>query len=203
MPIQTHPPTVQLALTSGERVRVRPLTPDDRDRLAEGFLQLSETARFQRFFTAMSHLSSRDLSYLTELDHIDHFAWGVESMDGSGVAVARYVAIAPHAAEAAFTIHDDFQGKGLGRRLFQALAAVAASRGFTAFDMTMLADNEPMARLATWAGARFEPPIDGTVSCEVPLEPHLWADLPGLDEFLCIADDAVRQHDQVPHPIDS
>ncbi len=190
MPTDTHLPTVHMTLPSGDPVRVRPLSPTDRDRLAEGFLQLSESARYQRFFTPVSRLSNRDLAYLTDLDHVDHFAWGVESVDGEGVAVARYVRLGAGVAEAAFTVADRYQNLGLGRRLFQALAAVAALHGFARFEMTMLADNVAMARLAGSMGAAFDPPVDGTVRCEVALEERLWADLPHLEEFLRLAGEA-------------
>lgn len=181
-----------MTLRDGALVRVRPLMRTDRDRLATGFETLSETARYQRFFTPVTHLSSGQLEYLTDIDHITHFAWGAETTDGTGIGIARYVRTEPDVAEAAFTITDDFQSRGLGTILLQALAMVGESHGFQRFDMTMLADNTAMAHLAKKAGARFDPPTDGTVRAEFDLDPAIWADLPKQIALRRYASDAAH-----------
>ena len=157
---------------------MRPVTPADRDQLVRGFEQLSETARYQRFFTPVARLSSTQLDYLTDLDHVDHFAWGAESIDGAGIAIARYVRTGSDLAEAAFTITDDYQGRGLGWQLLQALAMVAVDHQLSRFEMTMLADNSAMEHLARKAGAEFEPLTGTIVRAEIELKPALWSDLP-------------------------
>lgn len=181
-----------MTLRDGALVRVRPLMRADRDRLAAGFETLSEAARYQRFFTPVAHLSSGQLEYLTDIDHVTHFAWGAETTDGSGIGVARYVRTEPEVAEAAFTITDDFQGRGLGTILLQALAMVGASHGFRRFEMTMLADNTAMAHLARKAGARFDAPSGGTVRAEFDLDPVIWADLQEQHALLRYADEAAH-----------
>jgi RimJ/RimL family protein N-acetyltransferase len=176
MPIGTHP-NVTLTLRDGLPVRIRPVTRADRDLLAKGFQSLSEMSRNQRFFTPVTQLSGSQLTYLTDIDHIDHFAWGIETEDGIGVGIARYVRTGPDIAEAAFTIADDFQGRGLGWTMLRALALVAADHELRRFEMTMLADNDAMTRLARKAGARFEAPSDGTIRAELDLNPAIWSDL--------------------------
>ena len=191
MPIGTHP-SVTIKLRDCEAVRVRPVTSADRDQLARGFQGLSETSRYQRFFTPLAQLSGKQLAYLTDIDHIDHFAWGIESEDGDGVAIARYVRTGPAIAEAAFTVADDYQGYGLGWTLMQALALVADHREFRQFEMTMLADNAAMAHLARKAGARFEAPADGVMRAELDLKPSIWAGLPEAGSLLGLATDAAQ-----------
>lgn len=191
MPIGT-PPTVPVTLRDGALLRVRPLLRADRDRLAIGFEDLSEAARYQRFLTPVSHLSTSQLKYLTDIDHVGHFAWGAETESGIGIAIARYVRIDSDVAEAAFTITDDFQGRGLGWMLLQALAMVGAFHGFQRFEMTMLADNTAMSHLALKAGARFDPPAGGTVRAEFDLDPTIWAELPTQDTLLKQASEAAR-----------
>ena len=170
-------PSTTVSLRDGTSVRVRPLTPSDRDQLVRGFEGLSETARYQRFFTAVTRLTASQLRYLTNLDQVNHFAWGAETMDGDGVAIARYVRISGDLAEAAFTIADNYQGLGLGSFLLRALAAIASDNGIDRLEMTMLADNLAMARLARSAGAEFNPPTGGTVRAELNLTPELWEPL--------------------------
>jgi len=180
-------PSVTISLRNDTPVRIRPLTAGDRDQLVRGFEGLSEKARYQRFFTPVSHLSTSQLDYLTDIDHIDHFAWGVETTRGDGIGIARYVRISAARAEAAFTIADDFQGQGLGWRMLQALAMVGASNGLATFEMTMLADNTAMGHLAKRAGAVLDPPAGGTVRAELDLRPGIWSDLPEAGALLSLA----------------
>ncbi len=185
--MQTDTASITMLLRDSTSVRMRPVTPADRDQLVRGFEELSEEARFQRFFTPVARLSSTQLDYLTDIDHVDHFAWGAESIDGAGIGIARYVRTGSDIAEAAFTITDDYQGRGLGWWLFQALAMVAADHQLSRFEMTMLADNSAMAHLASKAGAHFEPPTGTTVRAEVELNPALWSDLPRSSELRRLA----------------
>ena len=185
--LQTASPSITVLLRDGTSVRMRPVTPADRDQLVRGFEDLSEAARYQRFFTPVARLSSTQLDYLTDIDHVDHFAWGAESIDGAGIAIARYVRTGSDLAEAAFTITDNYQGRGLGWQLFQSLAMIAADHQLSRFEMTMLADNSAMEHLARKAGAEFEPPTGTTVRAEVELKPALWSDLPLSTELRRLA----------------
>ena len=54
------------------RLRVRPIAPADRDRLVEAFDALSERSRYHRFLGPKPRLSTRELRYLTEVDHVNH-----------------------------------------------------------------------------------------------------------------------------------
>ena len=79
-------------LRDGSRVAIRPVEPDDREMLAEGFGRLSPESRYRRFFTPLPELSERQLNYLTRLDHHDHEALvTVDPVTGECVGVARFV----------------------------------------------------------------------------------------------------------------
>ena len=88
-------PMVWFEMADGLRVGLRPIHPDDREALAEGFWNLSEDSRYHRFLSPTATLSDRYAAYLTELDQINHFAWGIgiRAGDGTirGIGVARYV----------------------------------------------------------------------------------------------------------------
>jgi hypothetical protein len=117
------------------------------------------------------------LDYLTEVDGIDHFAlvaW-VDSLDlkrEEGVGVARFVRLPgePEVAEAAVTVADDFQRRGLGTILLRALGEAAKERGIRRFRGEVLTTNEPMRRLCEEGGATAGPSKDGTTSFDVPLD---------------------------------
>lgn len=142
-----------LVLADGTRVRLRLLTPEDKELLRGGFAALSLRSRYRRFLTSKVRLSDRELAYLTELDHEQHFALGAIAIDEaggqSGVGIARFVRSAgqPEIAEPAVVVVDRLQGRGLGRILCERLAEAARERGVRAFRCEVLASNTPMRAL--------------------------------------------------------
>ena len=81
----------ELVLADGSRVRTRPIKPADRDALADGFARLSAKSRYRRFLGPKPTLSARELTYLTEVDHVTHEAVvAFDEADGRMVGVARY-----------------------------------------------------------------------------------------------------------------
>jgi acetate---CoA ligase (ADP-forming) len=70
-------------------------------------------------------------------------------------AVAGYHRLnEPTAAEVAFAVADEMQGRGLATRMLEQLAEIAAERGITRFDAEVLAGNRRM--LGVFAGAGFD-----------------------------------------------
>jgi GNAT superfamily N-acetyltransferase len=63
------------------------------------------------------------------------------------VGHAFYVAIDAERAEVAFTIANDFQGRGLGTILLVQLAEVAAANGIKVFEAEVIASNHPMLQV--------------------------------------------------------
>lgn len=143
-------------MRDGARVTLRPITSDDKDRLREAFERLGEESRYRRFFSPMPALSPATLRYLTEIDHHDHEALvAQDASTGEGLGVARYVRAhdAPrHEAEAAITVVDDWQGRGLGGVLLHALADRARDEGITTFTALVQADNPRAIRALSALG---------------------------------------------------
>ena len=141
---------VTTQLPDGAVLSLRPIRPDDGPMLAEGFRRLSPESRFLRFFSPLDHLSAAQLRYFTDIDYVDHFAW-VATIDtpndpAMGVGVARYIRSKtdPSAAEAAVAVADDHHRRGIGSIMLEALAAVALTRGITAFHLLVRSDNHAM-----------------------------------------------------------
>ena len=173
--------TSEVTLRGGTTVLVRPVGPDDRALLADGFERLSPESRYRRFFAPLRVLSDSFLEYLTLIDYVNHFAWGALGRDGDGrwlgVGLSRYVRLAdPAAAEAAVTVVDDWQGRGLGRILLDALVLEALENGITRFEGDVLAENHPMQELLRRTGARFCAEGDGVLRFSI--------DLPARDDAL-------------------
>ena len=81
----------QVTLADGARLRVRPIDPADRDPLAEAFARLSDQSRHRRFLAPKPRLTTRELEYLTDVDHVTHEALvAIDENTGQIVGVGRY-----------------------------------------------------------------------------------------------------------------
>jgi GNAT superfamily N-acetyltransferase len=166
--------TTEVALRDGALVRLRPIVPEDKAVLVAGFRRLSPESRYRRFMSRIEELSAEQLTYLTEIDYVDHFAWLAQSLDEAstpGVGVSRYVRVPeePEVAEAAVTVIDDYQGRGLGTLLLEALGAVALEKGIKRFRGYALEANRPMRDLLEALGARTEHDSPGVLRVEMDL----------------------------------
>ena len=176
---------IHSALRDGTAVVLRPIRPDDKGRLAQGLARLSETSRALRFMAPVSELTDDQLAYLTEIDYYDHFAWVavLGTRPDYGIGVARYVRLAddPQVAEAAVTVADEYQGKGLGTLLVGVLAATARMAGIERFRAYVLVGNEAMLALLgdlDQLGVESTYDSPGVLRVDVPLVPDLIADSP-------------------------
>jgi len=175
--------TSEVTLRDGSRVILRPAVPADRELLVAGFERLSPESRYRRFFAPMKQMSPALLDSLTSMDYRDHFAWAALSAepgpDGRplGVGVSRYFRLDdPQAAEMAATVVDDWQGRGLGRVLLDALVLEALENGITRLEGDVLVENRPMQELLRREGATFRPGGPGVVRFSI--------DLPAREEAL-------------------
>ena len=176
----------QATLPDGTCIHVRAIQPSDREPLREAFQRLSPESRYRRFFAMIADLSDEMLTYMTEIDGVNHVAFvaTVESVDlktERGVGVARFVRVPdrPSMAEAAVTVVDDMQHHGVGRVLTLTLAAAARERGISSFCGEVLASNAPMIEALRQSNATLEPTAEGTlrfvVSIAVENEPVICA----------------------------
>jgi GNAT superfamily N-acetyltransferase len=161
-------------LKDGALVRVRPIAPKDKERLSEGWKNLSERSRYLRFLHAKPTLSASDLVYLTEIDYKNHFAWAAEALDSNdipGIGIARYIRdpTDPTVAEAALAVVDSRQRQGLGRILLEALADAARDNGIERFRAYVSLSNLQVLRALTAVGAIRGHTEDGMVSLDMPL----------------------------------
>jgi GNAT superfamily N-acetyltransferase len=164
-----------LALRDGSEIILRRVRAADKQLLAEGFERLSADSRYRRFLAPMPELTDAQLRYFTEVDHHDHEAIGaLDPASGRGVGIARFIRLAdrPGVAEAAVTVADEWQGRGVGTLLVEALAERAREEGITTFSATLLATNHEMLELfENIARVRVVDRQTGTVEVEVDLPP--------------------------------
>jgi GNAT superfamily N-acetyltransferase len=142
---------MNVELSDGTAVFIRPIQPSDKAMLAAGLTRLSEATIQKRFLGPKPKFTGGELRYLTEVDGVDHHALVavVPAWDGVIVAVARLVRLtgSPADAEAAIVVCDDLQGKGLGKTLARMLADHARATGIRRIHATMLSQNPPAVAL--------------------------------------------------------
>ena len=138
-------------------VTIRPIRPEDREALATAHEHLSPESVRKRYLTPKPRLTERDLTYLTEVDGVNHVAL-IAVEDGDIVGVGRWVRLPedPTTAEVAVIVADDHQGQGLGRRLGLALADAARERGIERFNALLLSDNVAAHRLFASISRRLD-----------------------------------------------
>jgi len=134
----------KLTLPDGTVLLVRPLQPEDRQRLDEAVAKLSPQSRYLRFAAPKPRLTKADLDRLLDLDHHAREALvAVDPATGEGIAVARYAPVTgqPHVAEVAVTVADAWQGRRLGTTLTAWLIERARAEGIVALRANTLAEN--------------------------------------------------------------
>ena len=145
-----------VVLRDGSTVHVRKMQPGDDQALFALFQSLSEESRWLRFFSlgngsALAAEARRE----TNLDH----TFGLIALSGPEERVvghAFYAGIDQNRAEVAFTIADDFQGRGLGTLLLGQLAEVATVNGIQTFEAEVVAANHAMLHVFRESGFPME-----------------------------------------------
>ena len=166
----------QLELEDGRRLRIRPIEREDRDRFRGLFARLAPESRYRRYFPPKPELSERELSYLTDVDHVHHEALAaVDETDGSFVAAARYVQPPdqPGVADVAIEVADDLHSQGIGTALALRTLERARANGFTRVVATTLRENAAARALLRHLNFRQERARGREIELELELNPGL------------------------------
>jgi RimJ/RimL family protein N-acetyltransferase/nucleotide-binding universal stress UspA family protein len=158
----------RIELHDGSSVLIRPIGPEDRGRLKDGFDRLSDESRYLRFQAPLSNLSDKQLSYLTEVDHHDHEALLALDRDEI-VGVARFVRVAGGVAECAIVVADAWQGRGVASALLDRLVERAGEEGVERFTALVLAGNAEAVRLLERLGETEQRRVGSQVELDIAL----------------------------------
>jgi RimJ/RimL family protein N-acetyltransferase len=145
-----------LALRDGSEVVIRPIEPDDFDRLREVWTGMSAQSRRRRFLAqSNAELTDADLHYLVDVDHRRHEAMLALDGDGEALGVARYVRTPgdPESAEVAVVVVDDWHRRGLGTALLDTLTERARENGIKRYNAIVSEDNDVVLDALDRAGA--------------------------------------------------
>jgi RimJ/RimL family protein N-acetyltransferase len=146
-----------VTLADGTRLELRAISPDDRDRLAAVFARLSPQSRYRRFLSPKPELTPRELSYLTDTDHVHHVAIAaIAERDDSIAGVGRYAEYTsqPGVADIAVVVADDLHAIGIGTALATRTVQHAHTNGLTLLTATTHWENRPARALLRRLGFR-------------------------------------------------
>jgi RimJ/RimL family protein N-acetyltransferase len=145
-------------LRNGERIEIRAVRPQDRDDLVAAVSRTSSESLYRRFFAVRRHFSETEESFYLNIDFVSHVALvalaeenGQQSIVGGG----RYVVNEPGQAEVAFTVVDEYQGRGLGAALLRHLAVIARQTGLRELVAHVLPDNRAMLKVFEKSGLKY------------------------------------------------
>ena len=168
---------LRAALRDGTPVLVRPLRPDEGEKLVDGMQKLSPESRRRRFLSVKSRLSRKEVDFLTRCDMRDHLAIGLAITDEQGeerqaVAVARCVRASddPTLGDVAVVVLDEWQRRGIGTLLTERLAALCWEVGIRRWRGTFFADNLASRKLLERVGKKCKSGLESAGVVEVVFE---------------------------------
>ncbi|MGB0437800.1 MAG: GNAT family N-acetyltransferase [Mycobacterium sp.] len=184
---------IPTTMRDGTVLYLRPVLPGDIERAANGPVEFSGETLYRRFQSVRSP-SKTLMSYLFEVDYLEHFVFVLtDGPDGPVVADARFVRDEgnPAEAEVAFIVGDAYQGRGIGTFLLGAIAVAAGAEGVQRFTARVLSDNQAMRAILDRFGATWQRDDLGVVTTEIDVpQPK---DLPISPELIRHIRDVARQ----------
>ncbi len=158
--------SVDVILRDGGTLRLRPPTTADSEALLDFYRALSSQSLHRRFH-GFPNLRPQLVESLLEPDWTERGALLGALTDEHGervVAIGNYVRLRdPAQAESAFAVADSEQGRGIGTRLLERLAARAAAVGIERFVAEVLPENRSMLGVFERAGYELTRELAGGV----------------------------------------
>ncbi|HSL66411.1 MAG TPA: GNAT family N-acetyltransferase [Gaiellaceae bacterium] len=165
---------VDVILRDGSTLRLRPPVRDDAEALLAFFSSLSERSLYLRFH-GIPALRPQLVEPVLDPDWTERGALVGTLADDDGaeqvVALANYVRLRdPALAEAAFTVADAYQGRGIGTRLLEQLAARASGVGIERFVAEVMPENRAMLEVFEHVGFQLTRVLEGgTIEVQFPI----------------------------------
>jgi acetyltransferase len=143
-------------MSDGTTVTIRPIRPEDAGIERDFVNGLSEQSKFLRFMYTLQAITPEMLSRFTQIDYDRELAL-IAVVDAPGgerqAGVGRYTTLPDgETCEFAIVVGDDWQGKGLARRLMNGLIEAARDRRLKWMEGVTLQENGRMLDLARSLG---------------------------------------------------
>ncbi|HKG22431.1 MAG TPA: bifunctional GNAT family N-acetyltransferase/acetate--CoA ligase family protein [Blastocatellia bacterium] len=153
-----------ILLRDGSTLRLRPIRPDDAEKVLDLHRGLSSTSMYFRFFAPIPEFTIARAVALTTVDYEDSFAL-VAELAGRLVGIAHYYRSEEHPdrAEVAFVTDDALQGRGIASRMLGMLAEVAREHRIAVFEAYVMGDNRKMMDVFIGSGFEVARRLDGGI----------------------------------------
>jgi RimJ/RimL family protein N-acetyltransferase len=141
-------------------ITIRAVRPDDRERIAKAFRALDPESIYQRFLFPKKGLSDEELRRLTECDGVHDVVLVATVASGNQEIIIGLGRYARNGAsrDIAFTVEEDYQGRGITTELLRQLTGIARRNGVSQFEADVLPSNAPMLKVFRRSGL----PLKGT-----------------------------------------
>lgn len=146
------------SLKDGTQVTVRAIRPDDKGRIVAAFRALEPETIYPRYFQYKTELTAEELQRATEVDFENNVALVTTIGQGEGETIiggARYVVYevgTTRSAEIAFTVEEDYQGRGIASSLLRHLIQIARAKGLARLEAEVLPGNRSMLAVFSRCG---------------------------------------------------
>ncbi|MDN3505528.1 MAG: GNAT family N-acetyltransferase [Rhabdochlamydiaceae bacterium] len=154
----------RVTLKDGSKLTLRPIRPEDEERMREFHTHLSENTVRSRFIKSMSHdkrTAHERLLQVCCIDYDKEMRFIAQENDGTIQAVGSYTRL-PNSLDAEFKIiiADDAQGKGLGKKLLVKLIETAKKRKLDSIFGVILNENTVLIKIVESLGFTVTPVDD-------------------------------------------
>lgn len=136
---------------NGQKITIRPSKPVDERRIQEHYYNLPKEDVLTRFFCQKTIFARAEMETRSQVDYVNDLTLVAVVGDfgfGRVVAVAESMKLEnENMAEVAFSVSEDFQGKGLGSLFLKKLAAAARENGIAGLIAYTFPSNKAMINL--------------------------------------------------------
>lgn len=153
----------------GEVLQVRPIRPDDGQRMAGFYAQATPGDLRLRFFLSRREVPLSELARYCQIDYDRDMTFVALAGDRMAGEVRAVCDPDNRVAEFAVQVASAWQNRGLGRRLLSKLLAYLRARGTGEVVGQCLQENPGMMALARELGFELQPLEDGTVRLRLRL----------------------------------
>ena len=131
-------------LRDGSAVTIRAQRPTDREGMRSALVQMGQESIQRRFFAPRRYFSEGEVAFFLNIDFVRQVA--LVAVAGGAIVVGgcRYIVTEPGVAEVAFSVADDWQGRGLGGLLMEHLIGIARQQGLRLLVAEVLKENTAM-----------------------------------------------------------
>lgn len=161
-----------VVLRDGTLAHVRPITPEDTERIHAFHAGQSDESIYLRFFAPIARLSDADVHRFTHVDHRDRVAI-VALVRDDIIGIGRFDRT-PDTDDAAvaFNVSDAYHGRGVGSVLLEHLAVIAQELGVQRFTADVMPQNRTMMNVFLAAGYELGHSFtEGVIAVEFAIEP--------------------------------